>query len=54
MIIETTLWKRSQRSYATTIPHIALLNLDVENMKYKVIWEFNERAGKWTLSFKEV
>jgi hypothetical protein len=47
----TKIWKRSQRSYATTIPHIALLNLGVENQKYKVIWEFNERVGKWAVSF---
>jgi hypothetical protein len=53
MKFETTLWKRSQRSYATTIPHVALLNLNVENKKYKVIWEFNERVGKWTVSFDE-
>jgi hypothetical protein len=54
MNFETTLWKRSQRSYAITIPHFALLNLDVKNQRYKVIWEFNERVGKWTVSFEEV
>jgi hypothetical protein len=54
MDFETTLWKRSQRSYATTIPHISLLNLDMKNKKYKVIWNFNERAGKWRLNFEEI
>jgi hypothetical protein len=54
MNIETALWKRSQHSYATTIPHVALLNLDVENKRYKVIWNFNEKIGKWTIGFEEV
>jgi hypothetical protein len=53
MDIETKLWKRSKRSWATTIPHIALLNLDLENKKYKVIWKWNEREGKWTVEFEE-
>ena len=53
MDIETKLWKRSQRSYATTIPHLALLNLDIENKKYKVIWQFDDKIGKWTVSFEE-
>jgi hypothetical protein len=52
MNIETALWKQSQRSYAITIPHIALLNLDVENKRYKVIWKFNERVSKKTVSFE--
>jgi hypothetical protein len=53
MDFETKLWKRSQRSFATTIPHIALLNLSPEDNEYKVIWQFNERVGKWTVSFEE-
>ncbi|NIQ16179.1 MAG: hypothetical protein GTO02_17835 [Candidatus Dadabacteria bacterium] len=38
---------------ATTIPHLALLNLDVKNKEYTVIWEFNNKIGKWTVSFEE-
>ncbi len=53
MKFETKLWKRSEKSYATTIPHLALLNLDVENKKYNVVWEFNEKAGKWCIGFEE-
>ncbi len=54
MDIKTKLWKRSERSFGTTIPRLALLNLDVANKKYKVIWEFNEKVGKWTISFEEI
>ncbi|MEE9152265.1 MAG: hypothetical protein V3U20_10610 [Thermoplasmata archaeon] len=54
MDIETTLWKRSQRSYATTIPHLTLLNLDIENKKYKVIWQYDDKIEKWTVSFEEI
>jgi hypothetical protein len=54
MDIETKLWKRSKRSWATTIPHVALLNLDLENNKYKVIWKWGERAGMWTVAFEEM
>jgi hypothetical protein len=53
MNLETKLWKRSQRSYATTIPHIALLNLSPESNKYKVIWQYNDKIGKWTIEFEE-
>jgi len=48
MKIETTLWKRSHRSYAKTKPHLVLLNHDLSERKYKVIWEFNARARKWS------
>jgi hypothetical protein len=41
-------------SWATTIPHIALLNLDLPETDYKVIWKWNERAGKWTVAFEEI
>ncbi len=51
---KTKLWQRSQKSYASTLPHLALLNLDIENKKYKVIWEFGDKIGKWTVSFKEI
>jgi hypothetical protein len=54
MDIETKLWKRSKRSWATTIPHVVLLNLDLENNKYKVIWKWGERAGMWTVAFEEM
>jgi hypothetical protein len=54
MNFETKLWKRSNRSWATTIPHVCLFNLDLENNKYKVIWKFNERVGKWTVVFEEM
>jgi hypothetical protein len=53
MNLVTKLWQRSQRSYATTIPHFALLNLDLPEKKYKVIWQYNEKIGKWTIDFKE-
>ncbi len=54
MNLDTKLWRRSQKSWATTIPYLALLNLDVENKEYKVIWEFNDKIGKWTLTFEEI
>ncbi len=40
-------------SFATTIPRIVLLNLDPESKDYKVVWEFNEKVGKWTVGFEE-
>ncbi len=52
MKFKTSLWKRSQKSFATTIPHVALLGID-ENKKYKVVWEFDEEKKKWTASFEE-
>jgi hypothetical protein len=54
MNFETALWKRSQRSYGTTVPHLALLNLDVKNKKYKVIWEFNERVVSGLFHLKQL
>ncbi len=54
MKFETKLWQRSQKSYASTLPHLAVLNLDVENKKYKVIWEFSDKTGKYTVSFEEI
>ncbi len=35
------------------IPHIVLLNLNPEYKDYKVVWEFNEKIGKWTVGFEE-
>ncbi len=53
MKLETKLWKRSQKSWATTIPHPLLYNLDMEK-EYKVIWQFDDKIGKWTVSFEEI
>ncbi|NQU79581.1 hypothetical protein HQ545_07465 [Candidatus Woesearchaeota archaeon] len=53
MRFNTKLWKRSQKSFATTIPHVALFQLD-ESKKHEVVWEYNSEIGKWTISFKEV
>lgn len=41
-------------SFATTTPHIVLLNLDLESKDYRVVWEFNEKIGKWTVGFEEI
>gem|GEM_PF-3974743 len=41
-------------SFATTIPNVVLLNLDSESKDYRVIWEFNEKIGKWTVSLGEI
>ena len=52
MKFKTKLWKRSQKSYATTVPHIVLFTLD-ESKKYKVVWEYDKNLGKWTVDFVE-
>jgi hypothetical protein len=52
MKFNTKLWKRSPKSFATTIPHIALLSLD-ETKNYDVVWEFDQSIQKWTFSLKE-
>jgi hypothetical protein len=52
MRFNTKLWKRSNKSFATTIPHIALLEMD-ENKNYKVEWEFNSKIQRWTIVLKE-
>ena len=49
----TKLWKRSQKSFATTIPHVALFQLD-DSKRHEVVWEYNSEIGKWTIDFKEV
>ena len=51
MKFHTKLWKRSNKSFATTIPHIVLLTMD-ENKDYEVVWEFNEKLQKWTAELK--
>ena len=50
----TKLWKRGKMSFATTVPHIVLLNLDPESKKYNVIWEFNEKIDKWAVTIEEI
>lgn len=52
MKFHTKLWKRSRKSFATTIPHIALLSID-EDKPYDVEWEYDEKLKRWTVSFKE-
>jgi hypothetical protein len=52
MKFKTKLWKRSSKSFATTIPHIVLLSMD-ESKKHNVIWEYNSKLGKWTCEIKE-
>ncbi|MBW3015442.1 hypothetical protein KY330_03405 [Candidatus Woesearchaeota archaeon] len=49
----TKLWKRSQKSFATTIPHVVLFKLD-ESKEHEVVWEFDSNSGKWTVDFKEI
>lgn len=51
MKFKTKLWKRSKKSFATTIPHIVLLSMD-ESKKHDVIWEYNQKLGKWTMELK--
>lgn len=48
MKFPTKLWKRSKKSFATTIPHIALLDID-ENKSHNVVWEYDKNLGKWTV-----
>ncbi|MBU2617574.1 MAG: hypothetical protein KKI07_02715 [Euryarchaeota archaeon] len=54
MRFRTKLWKRSKMSFETTVPHIVLLNLDPESKKYNVIWEYDDRSDRWTVSLKEI
>lgn len=49
MKFPTKLWKRSKKSFATTIPHIALLDID-ETKPHKVVWEFDQNSKKWTVT----
>lgn len=53
MKFKTKLWKRSQKSFATTIPHVALFQLD-ESKKHEVVWDYNSELGKWTIELVEV
>lgn len=53
---ETKMWKRSQNSYATTIPQNILLisraPTPTENTEVKIQWEINEN-GQITITFKK-
>lgn len=51
MKFKTKLWKRSEKSFASTIPHIALLTMD-EEKNHEVVWEYNAEIGKWTFELK--
>lgn len=48
----TKLWKRSQKSFATTIPHVVLIGMD-EDKEHEVVWEYNSKIKKWTFELKE-
>ena len=48
----TKLWKRSQKSFATTIPHVVLLGMN-EDKSHEVVWEYNYKIKKWTFELKE-
>ncbi len=52
MKFNTKLWKRSKKSWATTIPHIALLEMD-EDKEHEIEWEYNKELKKWTFSLIE-
>lgn len=52
MKFKTKLWKRSDKSYASTIPHIVLLSMD-ESKRYDIVWEFNDKLKKWTMELKQ-
>lgn len=53
MKFNTKLWKRSKKSFATTIPHVVLFKID-ENKKYNIEWEFNSKVNEWVMRLKEV
>lgn len=53
IVFKTSLWKRSQRSYATTIPHAVLLYIN-EEKEHEAEWEFNSKLKKWIINIKEV
>ncbi|MBU2617727.1 MAG: hypothetical protein KKI07_03520 [Euryarchaeota archaeon] len=54
MKFRTKLWKRGRMSFATTVPHIVLLNLDPRKKDYNVIWEYDEKINKWTITLEEI
>lgn len=49
----TSLWKRSQRTHATTIPHAVLLQIDASK-EYDVAWQFDPTLNKWVIDLEEV
>ena len=49
----TTLWKRSQRSYGTTIPHVVLLHMD-EEKEQEIVWSYDNKFKKWVVELIEV
>lgn len=51
--IYTLLWKRSQKSYGTTLPHPVIMYLD-EIKNHEVEWEYDPKISKWTIKLKEV
>ena len=53
IVFKTSLWKRSQQSYATTIPHAVLLHID-ESKEHEAVWEFDAKMQKWIVAIKEV
>ena len=53
IVFKTSLWKRSQRSYATTVPHAVILHID-EEKEYEAEWEFESKTKKWIINIKEV
>jgi len=52
MKFDTKLWRRSRKSFATTIPHIALLSID-DQKDYDVIWKYEKAINKWTLALDQ-
>jgi hypothetical protein len=48
----TMLWKRSQRSYATTVPHAVLMHMD-EEKAHLLELIFDSKMQKWIVSVKE-
>jgi len=50
--LKTALWKRSQRSYATTIPQSVLVYIN-EQKKHIVEWDFDSEMQKWNVAVKE-
>lgn len=49
----TLLWKRSQRSYATTIPYPVLVHID-EDKDHDIEWRFDVKMNKWFVEIKEI
>ena len=46
------LWRRSSKSYATTIPQVACSFLD-PNKRYFIKWTYEPKIKKWTIEFTE-